>query len=286
MKFYRLFLSLTILIVLFIPHSLTYALTAYHPIHELVNESDIVFIGTVTRSLTVTDNTGVPDESEIEWKKSKEGEMYGILTGRNREGGDLYCIRVDKVLYGKEKIKQAIFSKSRIGAINRNLKRNRKRNPVKLFAFQKRRRGVSLPLEAAAYYENESQLFFLKVSKFPKNLPDTLKILDRKRSPNGSGSELQRLTKADLTKKFYFEACFKDQQATWLLTEEKSKKKRPTVEAFCELVQRQQRLRELRNSEDALLAENAHAALRTIWQAKRAAREQAKLESRKSKSEK
>ena len=196
------------------------------------------------------------------------------------------CIRVDKVLYGKEKIKQAIFSKSRIGAINRNLKRNRKRNPVKLFAFQKRRRGVSLPLEAAAYYENESQLFFLKVSKFPKNLPDTLKILDRKRSPNGSGSELQRLTKADLTEKFYFEACFKDQQATWLLTEEKSKKKRPTVETFCELVQRQQRLRELRDSKDTLLSENVRGTLTTIWKAKRAAREQAKLESRKSKSEK
>ena len=193
------------------------------------------------------------------------------------------CIRVDKVLYGKEKIKQAIFSKSHIGDINRNLKRNRKRKPVKLFAFKS---GGSGGIEGAQYYKNEPQLFFLKVSKFSKNLPDTLKILDRKRSPNESGSELQRLTKADLTEKFYFEACFKDQQATWLLTEEKSKKKRPTVEAFCELVQRQQRLRELRDSKDTLLAENARGTLTTIWKAKRAAREQAKLESRKSKSEK
>ena len=110
----------------------------------------------------------------------------------------------------------------------------------------------------AIYYRNGSQLFFLRVSKFRETLPDTVVILGENWSPHGSQS--QELTKSDLMEKFYFEACVKDRQATWVLGEKKQKKKVPTVEAFCEvmsipnLVEREQSLRGLLNHEDRLLA--------------------------------
>ena len=162
------------------------------------------------------------------------------------------------------------------------LKRNRKRNPVKLFAYRSQQlRGTGL----AVYYKNKSQLFFLKVSKFRETLPDTVVILDEDWSLHESQSQLP--TKSDLTEKFYFEACFGVRQSTWLLAREKQKKKLPTVEAFCEvmsigdLVQREQRFRELLNSDNARLIMNAKAALRKIEQAKKVEKKQTNQEQKK-----
>ena len=253
MKFYSRFSNLMILMMLFIPNSLTHAITMALEIHELVDESDIVVIGSVTSSQLVNNNIDTQDP----FKKRL---------------GKLYSIEVDKVLYGKGEIKQEIFSDSHIGTINMNLQRNRKQNPVKLFAF---RAGSSVTLgDRAAYYKSQSQLFFLKVSTFPAPLPDTAVILGRNRSSHGS--RYQQLTKSDLTEKFYFEACFGVRQSTWVLTEQKQRTELPTVEAFCEvmsipnLVQREQRLRGLLNDDDTLLARNARAALRKIEQSRKA----------------
>jgi hypothetical protein len=229
-----------ILVMLFMPISLTYAITMPLEIHELVDESDIVVIGTVTGSQLVSNNVATQD----------------IL---NRRLGTLYGIHVDRVLYGKGAIKQGVFSESDTGTINMNLKRNCKRSPMTIFAFQ------SSPLkfpDGATYYKNRSQLFFLKVSEFPTSLPDTAVIVSR--------SPLQRLSKSDLTETYYFEACFGIRQSTWDLAEQKQKTELPTVEAFCAVmsisdpVQREQRLRGLRNDDDALLARNARAALKKI----------------------
>ena len=222
------------------PISLTHAITMALEIHELVDESDIVFIGTVTGSQLVSNNVST----------------QSIL---NRRLGTLYGIHVDKVLYGKEAIKQGIFSESHIGTINMNLKRNCKRSPLKIFAFQ------SSPLkfpDGATYYKNRPQLFFLKTSAFPTSLPETAVIVSR--------SPLQRLSKSDLTETYYFEACFGIRQSTWDLAEQKQKTELPTVEAFCAVmsisdpVQREQRLRGLLNDDDTLLARNARAALKKI----------------------
>ena len=263
MKCYSRFSNLMILMVLFIPNSLTHALTRTLYIHELVDESDIVFIGTVTGVQYVIDNI---DTQYIS----------------SDTGGNLYSIRIDKVLYGKEEIKEEIFSESNVRDINMKLKRNRKRNPVKLFAYRSQQlRGTGL----AVYYKNESQLFFLKVSKFRETLPDTVVILDEDWSLHESQSQLP--TKSDLTEKFYFEACFGVRQSTWLLAREKQKKKLPTVEAFCEvmsigdLVQREQRFRELLNSDNARLIMNAKAALRKIEQAKKVEKKQTNQEQKK-----
>ena len=240
MKFYSWFSKLMILMMLFMPISLTHAITMVLEIHELVDESDLVVIGTVTSSQLVSNNVATQD----------------VL---NRRLGTLYSIHVDKVLYGKAAIKQAIFSESHTETVNMNLKRNCKRSPVQIFAFQ------SSPLkfpDGAAYYKNRSQLFFLKTSAFPTSLPATAVIVNR--------SPLQRLTKSDLTETYYFEACFGVRQSTWDLAEKKQKTELPTVEAFCEvmsisdLVKREQRLRGLLNDEDTLLVRNARAALKKI----------------------
>ena len=242
MKFYSWFSKLMILMMLFMPISLTHAITMALEIHELIDESDIVVIGTVTSSQLVSNNTGTQD----------------IL---NRRLGNLYSIHVDKVLYGKGAIKQGIFSESHSGTINMNLKRNCKRSPMKLFAFQSS--GLQFP-DGATYYKNRSQLFFLKASEFPTSLPETALIVSR--------SPLQRLTKSDLTEAYYFEACFGVRQSTWDLAEQKQKTELPTVEAFCEVmsipdpVQREQRLRGLLNDDDTLLARNARTALTKIEQ--------------------
>jgi hypothetical protein len=248
MKFYNRLSNLTILIVLFIPNSLTYAITMPLQIHELVDKSDLVVIGTVTRSQVVINDIDSQD-----------------IVGPETMLGDIFAIQIDKVLYGKEEFLQEIFFEGRIGNINRNLKRSRKRKPVNLFAY---RSGQTRHTEGAVYFENKSQLFFLAVSKFPATLPDTTIILDEDWSPNGSQSQI--LTKSDLTEKFYFEASFPDRQSTWLLSRKKQKRMRPTVETFCEvmsipnLAQREQKLRGLLNHDDVLLASNAEAALREI----------------------
>ena len=240
MKFYSWFSKLMILVMLFMPISLTHAITMALEIHELVDESDIVVIGTVTGSQLVSNNVST----------------QSIL---DRRLGTLYGIHVDRVLYGKGAIKQGLFSESHAGTINMNLKRNCKRSPMKIFAFQ------SSPLkfpDGATYYRNRSQLFFLKVSEFPTSLPETALIVSR--------SPLQRLSKSDLTETYYFEACFGIRQSTWDLAETEQQAALPTVEAFCKVmsipdpVQREQRLRGLLNDDDTLLARNARAALSKI----------------------
>lgn len=258
MKFYNRLPILIILMVLFIPNSLTYALTRLLNIHELVGKSDLVVIGTVTKSQVVINDIDARD-----------------IVGPEKMLGDIFAIQVDKVLYGKEEIKQEIFSENHIGDINRNLKRKGKRKPVKLFAF---RGEQTRHFEGAVYFENKSQLFFLAVSKFLATLPGTTIILDGDWSPHGSQSQI--LTKSDLTEKFYFEASYPDGQSTWLLSRKKQKRMRPTVEAFCEVMsipniaQREQRLRGLLNHNDVLLASNAEQALRKIENARGAKKTQ------------
>ena len=240
MKLYSWFSKLVILVMLFMPISLTHAITMALEIHELVDESDIVVIGTVTDSQLVSNN--VSTQSMLD-----------------RTLGTLYGIHVDKVLYGKEAVKQGIFSESDTGIINMNLKRNCKRSPLKIFAFQSSPLNFS---EGATYYQNRSQLFFLKVSEFPTSLPETAVIV--------SWSPIQRLSKSDLTETYYFEAGFGIRQSTWDLAEQQQRTELPTVEAFCAVmsisdpVQREQRLRGLLNDDDTLLARNARGALKKI----------------------
>ncbi|MYE88022.1 hypothetical protein F4X33_03380 [Candidatus Poribacteria bacterium] len=245
MKLYSWFSKLMILVMLFIPISLTHAITMPLEIHELVDEADIVVIGTVTSSLLVTNNVST-------------------LSILDRRLGTLYGIHVDRVLYGKGAVKQGVFSESDTGTINMNLKRNCKRSPLKIYAFQSSPLNFS---EGATYYKNRPQLFFLKTSAFPTSLPETALIVSR--------SPLQRLSKADLTETYYFEACFGIRQSTWDLAQQQQKTELPTVEAFCavmsitDTVQRKQRLQGLLNDDDALLARNARAALKKIEQSRR-----------------
>ena len=63
MKFYSWFSRLAILIMLFMPNALTHAIKFPIDIHELVDKSDIVFIGRVTGSQCVT-NIDTQDLSE------------------------------------------------------------------------------------------------------------------------------------------------------------------------------------------------------------------------------
>ena len=119
-----------------IPTILAHAIWSVIYIHELVEKSDIVFFGRVTGTQFVI---GDPTSS--------------IIDTLEDDGGFLFTIRIDRVLYAEEKIKQAIFSESDLKKINKKLKRqpedqpgNPSRVPVrsgsvtrKVLYFQRRR---------------------------------------------------------------------------------------------------------------------------------------------------
>ena len=212
MKFYGWFSKLLILAMLFIPISLTHAITMQLDLLELVDESDIVIKGTVKNSLLVSDNVGTQD----------------IL---NRRLGTLYSIKVDKVLHGKEQAKRAIFALSDVNAINSDLDELCKRAPVQIFAFQSK--PIKFP-DGATYYKNRPQLFFLKVSEFRASLPETVMIVNRIQSRDGV--RLQQLTKSELLEPYYFEACFGVRQSTWDLAQTEQKEVLPAVETFFEFM--------------------------------------------------
>ena len=240
MKFYSWFSKLMILVMLFMPISLTHAITMQLDLLELVDESDIVVKGTVKNSLLVSDNVGTQD----------------IL---NRRLGTLYSIEVDKVLHGKEQVKRAIFALSDVNAINSDLDELCKRAPVQIFAFQSK--PIKFP-DGATYYKNRPQLFFLKVSEFRASLPATVEIVNR--------SPLQRLSKSDLTETYYFEACFGIRQSTWDLAQTEQKEVLPAVESFFEVMaipqiaERKKKLQELATNSDGWIARSAIAALKRL----------------------
>ena len=240
MKFYSWFSKLMILAMLFMPISLTHAITMQLELLELVDESDIVVKGTVKSSLLVSDNIGTQN----------------IL---NRRLGTLYGIEVDRVLYGKSEINQEIFYESDIEAVNWSLDKLCKRKPVQIFAFQKR--PLKFP-DGSTYNKDQSQLFFLKVSDFRASLPATVEIVNR--------SPLQRLTKSDLMEKYYFEACFGVRQSTWDLAETEQQAVLPAVEEFCKAIsirdlnERNQELQTLTTHSDGWIARSAIAALKKL----------------------
>ena len=205
MKLYSWFSKLMILVMLFIPISLTHAITMALELHELVDESDIVVKGTVKSSQLVSDNVGTKD----------------IL---NRRLGTLYSIKVERVLYGKGDISHDIFYDSDLEEVNWVLGNLCKRKPIHIFAFQKR--PLKFP-DGATYYKDRSQLFFLKISDFRTPLPETVTIINRIRSEDGI--RLQQLTKSELLEKYYFEASFGVRQSTWDLAETERQAALPSV---------------------------------------------------------
>ena len=240
MKFYSWFSKLMILAMLFMPISLTHAITMQLELLELVDESDIVVKGTVKSSQLVSNNVGTQD----------------IL---NRRLGTLYSIEVDRILYGKSEINQDIFYESDIEAVNWTLDKLCKRKPIQIFAFQSR--PLKFP-DGSTYYKNRPQLFFLKISDFRASLPNTVEIVSR--------SPLRRLTKSELLEKYYFEACFGIRQSTWDLAETEQQAVLPVVEKFFEvmampdLVERKRELQTLATNSDGWIARSAIAALKRL----------------------
>ncbi len=226
-----------------VPTILAHAISSVIYIHELVEKSDIVFFGRVTGTQFII---GTP-------------HIIGL------DGGDLYTMRIERVLYAEEKIKQAIFSESDLKKNNKKLKRQPEGSPVTLLAY---RSDEERHTEGPMFSDRETQLYFLKISKFPAFLPDTAVILDENWSMHGRESEIR--TKSDMTEKYYFQASYRNEQATWRLDHEYYQKKLPVLEAFCEvmsipdLARRKQGLQRLTNSSDKWLSSNASAALRKM----------------------
>ena len=236
-----------VLALILVPTILAHAISSVIYIHELVEKSDIVFFGRVTGTQFVQGKPLTFDET----------------------GGFLHTMRIDRVLYGGEKIKQAIFSETDLTEINKKLKRQPERSPVTLLAFK---RDISLRTEDPMYSEYETLLYFLKISKFPADLPDTAVIFDDDWDHRNPESKIR--TKSDLTEKYYFEASYRNEQATWQLSREYYQKKLPVLEAFCEVMsipdldQRKKRLQRLSKSGEKWLSSNASAALRKMNQPK------------------
>ena len=239
--------GIAVLALFLVPTILTHAIWSVIYIHELVEKSDIVFFGRVTGTQFVSNDPPKFDGT----------------------GGFLHTVRIDRVLYGGEKIKQAIFSETDLKEINKKLKRQPERTPATLLAFK---RDISLRTEDPMYSESETILYFLKISKFPADLPDTTVIFDDDWDHRNPESGMR--TKSDLTEKYYFEASYRNEQATWQLSREYYQKKLPVLEAFCEVMsipdldQRKKGLQRLSNHPDKWISSNARAALRKMNQPK------------------
>ena len=230
-------------LVLFIaPTLLAHAIWSVIYIHELVEKSDIVFFGRVTGTQFVIAN----------WRSE-------TINSLEEEGGYLRTIRIDRVLYGDEKIKQAIFSDTDLKEINKKLKPQPERSPVTLITFQSMK---SMHTEGPIFSETRDLLYFLKLSKFPEFLPDTTAILDENWSQHARESEIT-FTKSDLKEERYFQASFRNEQATWQLSREYYRKKLPVLEAFCEVMsipdleQRKKALQQLEKHPDKWISSNA-----------------------------
>ena len=247
MKRYSWISGIAALALILIPTILAHAISSVIYIHELVEKSDIVFFGRVT------------------------GTQYVYVTPHiiGWDGGSLYTMRIDRVLYAKEKFKQALFSESDLKEINKKLKPQPERAPVALLAY---RSDEERHTEGPRFTDRETLLYFLKISKFPEFLPDKAVILDDDWHLHARESEIR--TKSDLSEKHYFQASYRNEQATWSLSRTYYQKKLPVLEAFCEvmsipdLARRKQGLQRLTNSSDKWLSSNASAALRNMDQPK------------------
>ena len=235
-----------------IPTILAHAISSVVHIHELVEKSDIVFFGRVTGTQYVI---GDP--------------TWSIIDTLEDDGGFLFTIRINRVLYAEEKIKQALFSESDRKEINKRLKPQPETNPVTLLAFQCH---LSRHTEGPIFSETEDLVYFLKISKFPEFLPDTAVIMDENWTPDNEHSQLR--TKSDLTEKHYFEPSIRNEQATWSLRRKYYQKKLPVLEAFCEVMsipdldQRKKGLQRLEKHPDKWISSNAWAELRKMNQPK------------------
>ena len=239
--------GIAVLALFLVPTILAHAISSVIYIHELVEKSDIVFFGKVTGTQFVIANPHTFDGT----------------------GGSLYTMRIDRVLYGGEKIKQAIFSETDLNEINKKLKLKREDSPATLLAYRDEKERHT---EGPMFTDRETRIYFLKISKFPEFLPDEAVIMDENWSQNARESELR--SKSDLKEERYFQASFRLEQATWQLSREYYQKKLPALEAFCEVMsipdldQRKQGLQRLSNHPDKWISSNARAALRKMNQPK------------------
>ena len=237
-------------------------------IHESIGKSDLVLIGTVINSSAIID--------------SVTGDFLA----------DLYSIRVNKVLYDKEKNLRAIFSQSSLDMVNSFLKKNKKAKNVTISAVrhqavpssdsiskQRNQRSKKIVIWSSGiggptYLRRTPQLFFFKVSKFPANMPNGALICDISVEKYESISQIPTIS--DLKEKSYFEAATGTRDSTWDLTYKDEKEWVSIVEALGpvmsipNLVEREERLRELLNHDDAMIAGNAWGALRKIEQDRKA----------------
>ena len=240
------------LVLLITPTLLAHAISAVIYIHELVEKSDIVFFGRVTGTQNV-----------IAHPMSETVDTLEVMDGY------LLTIRINRVLYGDEKIKQAIFSETDLKEINKKLKPQPERSPVTLLAFQSMR---SMHTEGPMFSETQDLIYFLKLSKFPEFLPDTSVILDENWDHNDPESEIGR--KSDLKEEHYFEPSYCNEQATWSLDRKYYQKKLHVLEAFCEVMsipdfdQRKKGLQRLEKHPDKSISSTAWAELRKMNQPK------------------
>ncbi len=240
--------GIAVLALSVIPTILAHAISSVIHIHELVEKSDIVFFGRVTSTQFVI----------VNWKSP-------IID--TSDDGSLHTIRINRVLYAKEKIVQALFSERDLKEINKKLKPQPERSPATLLAYQC---DISGHTEGPMFSETEDLVYFLKISKFPEFVPDNAVILDENWSMHARESEIR--TKLDMTEEHYFEASIRNEQATWQLSREYYQKKLPVLEAFCEVMsipdldQRKKGLQRLEKHPDKWISSNAWAELRKMNQ--------------------
>lgn len=222
-------------------------------IDDFMAKSDIIVLGTVVKKVSVysNDNRGKP--------------VYSL--GK-------YCrIRVDKVLYVESEIAEAIFAANDLKRINVDLKRNTPNHifvfgmPLHTIKWSPKKNSIVGSISDAAYIRDTEYLFFFKISKFPEQFPNSY-LYD----PGASESQ-RRTPVASLDLPFFFEAAIPTRDSTRNLKFNREAEWLPYVETLCEALsipnqaRKDERLRELAQDKNRIMAQNARSALLRVRQA-------------------
>ena len=246
------FFSLLIILICACPLCFSHFAAPPQTIHEYVEKSDFVVIGTVVKYFSVM--------------KSPTGHEPNL----NLFIGSLHSVRVDKVLYGDREINQHIFATDSLKRINRILESNTKKKPMFISAFHQK--GLAFGIGMPSYTRNQPRLFYFKVSKFPTDFPESTLISDPSIEYD-SISQIRTIT--SLKERFYFEATTDTIDSTWNLKSKHKEELLPIVEALGQAMsirnqsKKEHSLRRLCDSKDLLLAENARRALLNIRRTKK-----------------
>ena len=237
-----------ILITLFTRSAVSFSHESALPveIYDFVLESDVVLTGVTVKGRWVSN----PSE---------------------QNSARFYTVRADNVLYATPEIRESIFSTDDLNQINETLKRKKNTD---FLIFTRGKASISGPSFPAKY----TCLFFLKVSDFPTEFPDSYLDGHMDRFSHGQQVSRSHMPVASLNEEFFFEPTYNSIDCTRNLKLKHQKNWLPYTETLGAALsipnqaRKEERLRELTHDKDPILAQNAQGALLRVSPTEKARR--------------